>query len=376
MKTSTAAVRSLLFNPRTLSLYNRRRPFGQFSSLTLRTQKPLVSAIIPARNEEASIARAVESVAAQPEVVEVIVVNDQSSDRTGEILEGLAARIPKLRVLATGELPRGWTGKNYAVSLGAAVATGDWFVFTDADTYHLPGSTRQALADAAEHSASMVSYSPEQEMESFWERALLLRVYWMLSQRHSFARVNNALLRDAAANGQFVLIQRSAYERIGGHAAVAGEILEDVVLARRVKQATLGLYFASGRGIVRTRMYRSFGAMWQGWTKNLYRLAGNSPWALARELGEGFVVILLLGEAVKPVHGPIDWMILGAALWFLVSRLAGFGAYLRENLFPLAFIQYYIPGSLLYFAALLGSWWKSTHGEVVWKGRVYSAKGL
>jgi glycosyltransferase involved in cell wall biosynthesis len=336
----------------------------------------LVSAIIPARNEEASIARAVESVAAQAEVGEVIVVNDQSTDRTGEILSELAPGIPKLRVLMAGDLPRGWIGKNYAVSLGAAAAAGDWLLFTDGDTYHLPGSTRQALADAVDHGASMVSYSPEQEMETFWERALLLRIYWMLSKRYSFARVNNALLPDAAANGQFVLIERSAYERIGGHAAKAGDILEDVALARRVKQAGLGLYFASGRGIVRTRMYRSFGAMWQGWTKNLYRLAGNSPWAVARELGEGFAPILLLSESLKSTHGPIDWMILGAALWFLVSRLAGFGAYLRENLFPLGFIQYYVPGTLLYFATLVASWWKSTRGEVAWKGRVYSAKSL
>ncbi len=200
----------------------------------------LVSAIIPARNEEASIARAVESVAAQPEIGEVIVVDDQSTDRTGDILGELAARTPKLRVLATDALPAGWTGKNYAVSIGAAAAIGDWLLFTDADTYHLPGSTRRALADAVEHDAAMVSYSPEQEMETFWERALIPLVYWMLSRRYSLANVNNPAMADAAANGQFLLIRRAAYMTIGGHAAVAGDILEDVALARRVKQAGLG----------------------------------------------------------------------------------------------------------------------------------------
>src|SRR5271163_5374965 len=115
-----------------------------------REYRAVVSAIIPARNEEASIARAVESVAAQAEIAEVIVVNDQSSDRTGEILDELRARIPKLRVLAAGALPAGWTGKNYAASIGAAPAHGDWLLFTDADTYHLPGSMRRALSDAAE----------------------------------------------------------------------------------------------------------------------------------------------------------------------------------------------------------------------------------
>ena len=86
-------------------------------------------------------------------------------------------------------------------------------------------------------------------------------------------------LPDAAANGQFLLIHREAYTSIGGHAAVADQVLEDVALARRVKQAGLGLHFASGRGIVRTRMYRSFGAMWEGWTKNLYPLVGSSVFA-------------------------------------------------------------------------------------------------
>jgi len=123
----------------------------------------LISAIIPARNEEATIARAVESVAAQPEGGEIIVVNDQSIDQTGAILADLAARIPKLRILNTHELPAGWTGKNHAASLGAAVARGEWLLFTDADTYHLPGSAGRALASAAEHDAALISFSPEQE---------------------------------------------------------------------------------------------------------------------------------------------------------------------------------------------------------------------
>src|ERR1700747_1680538 len=168
----------------------------------------MASAIIPARNEEASIARAGESVAAQPEGSEIIVVNDQSTDRTAEILAGLAARIPKLRVLETKALPAGWTGKNYALSIGAAAAQSDWLLFTDADTFHLPGSTAHALADARDHDAALVSYSPEQEMETFCERALIPRVYWTLSRKYSFDDVNNPAKPDAAANGQFLLIQR------------------------------------------------------------------------------------------------------------------------------------------------------------------------
>ena len=244
----------------------------------------MVSVIIPARNEEESIARAVESVAAQPETGEVIVVNDQSTDRTPAILNELAARYSKLKIMNTGALPAGWVGKNFAVATGAAAAMGDWLLFTDADTFHLPGSAQRALADAASHHADLVSYSPEQETETFWERSLIPQVYFVLSRRYSFDRVNDPALPDAAANGQFLMIRREVYQAVGGHREIAGVILEDLVFARRVKQQGYTIYFAPGRRIVRTRMYRSFEAMWQGWTKNLYPLIGNSGIDLAREL--------------------------------------------------------------------------------------------
>src|SRR3984885_16105581 len=201
----------------------------------------MVSAIIPARNEEASIARAVESVAAQSAIAEIIVVDDQSTDRTGAILAELAKRIPKLKILHTRALPPGWVGKNYAVALGADAAQGEWLLFTDADTCHMPGSTRRALADAGHHNPVLVSYSPEQELGSFWERVLVPFVYCRLSAHFSFARVNRPDTKDAAANGQYLMILRDVYAAVGGHSAIRGEILEDVALARRVKKAGYGI---------------------------------------------------------------------------------------------------------------------------------------
>ena len=165
--------------------------------------------------------------AAQPEVGEVIVVDDGSTDGTAAILKDLASRLPKLSVLPAGELPAGWVGKNHAAAVGAAAAKGDWLLFTDADTFHLPGAMRRALTDAVEHDAALVSYSPEQEMETWWERALILQIYWMLSSRYTFEKVNDPALPDAAANGQFILVRRNVYESVGGHIAIAKEMLED-----------------------------------------------------------------------------------------------------------------------------------------------------
>jgi len=341
--------------------------------------QPLVSAIIPARNEEFLIARVVESVAAQPEIGEVIVVNDQSTDRTGEILAELAERVPKLKVLATGELPAGWIGKNHAISVGAAAAHGDWLLFTDADTYHLRGSTRRAIADAIEHAAAVVSYSPEQEMDSFWERALIPFVFCRLAARFSYPRVNDPAKADAAANGQFILVSRDAYEAVGGHTAVANEILEDVALARRIKQAGYRIFFAAPQGVVRTRMYRSFGSMWQGWTKNLYPLVGGTMGSVLLELVEAFPIfeILVLAalwiEFLRHLHGAM-WALPLLLLTILIGRHLQYAAALHRNRYPLSSVQYYVPAASVYTAALLSSCWKNTHSAVVWKGRAYPAR--
>lgn len=341
----------------------------------------MISAIIPARNEEASIARSVESVARQLEVGEVIVVNDQSTDRTDEILAGLAASIPKLKVVNTHELPPGWIGKNYAVSIGAAAAEGDWLLFTDADTYHYPGSARRALADAVDHNAVLVSYSPEQELGSLGERILIPFVYYRLAARFSFAQINDPRRQEAAANGQFLLVLKDAYEAVGGHAAIAGEILEDVALARRVKQRGYGIYFTAPMGIVRTRMYRSLAAMWQGWTKNLYWLAGGSSrsmlWELA-DLSPWFDVILLAGLWVYLAdRAPVAlWLLPLLLLLSLLRAHVRYAVALYRGLHPASYALYYIPGACLYAAALVASWWKSTRGAVIWKERAYPAKTL
>jgi len=326
-----------------------------------------VSAIVPARNEEATIVASVESLATQPEIKEIFVINDQSTDGTAEKLAQLSARYAQLRVLETSELPSGWVGKNYAVSLGAAQATGDWLLFTDADGAHLPGSTARALADAAATHAGLVSYSPEQETRTWWERALIPFIYVRLAQKFSYDAVNDPESPAAAASGQYLLIRREDYERIGGHAAVAGEVLEDVALARIAKQAGIRLHFASGHGIMRVRMYRTFGAMWQGWTKNLYPLMGGNARAIGREIFRVVPWIPLLLLPLTPLHLTLG--VLAAVL--LAGRHAAYAATLRRNRFPAGLALYYLPAVVLYAAALLTSEWRYQRGSVMWKGREY-----
>jgi hypothetical protein len=175
-----------------------------------------------------------------------------------------------------------------------------------------------------------------------------------------------------------LLVRRDAYGAIGGHRAVADEVLEDVALARRLKQAGYAIYFASGQGIARTRMYRSFGAMWEGWTKNLYGLIGGSAGASGRAVArELFVVVpwplaLILFGALGP-RGLLVRVLLILGLVLLVGRHAAYAGELRRSRYAATLIIYYVPAVVLYAAALLVSAWKNTRGSVVWKGREYPA---
>jgi glycosyltransferase involved in cell wall biosynthesis len=327
-----------------------------------------VSAIVPARNEEATIAAAVESLASQPDIGEIIVINDQSTDGTAVILQQLAARFPELHILQTKELPDGWVGKNYAASLGAAEAQGEWLLFTDADGVHLPGSTARALADAAQFAAGLVSYSPQQETRSWWEKALVPFIYLRLGHRYRYDEVNDPASAVAAASGQYLLIRQDEYRRIGGHAAVSTEVLEDVALARLAKNAGVRLHFASGAGIIRVRMYRTFRSMWEGWTKNLFPLMGGNSRAVGQELFRIVPWIPLLLLPLGLVH--LIWGVLGTVL--LAGRHAAYASELRRNSFSGTLALYYLPGVALYSLVLLNSERRYGRGSVGWKGREYS----
>lgn len=335
-----------------------------------------IAAIVPARNEEGNIESAVRSLAAQPEVGGIIVVDDESTDRTAEILARLAREIPRLTVLRSAELPAGWVGKNHALWIGSRAASGDWLLFTDADTVLLPHAARHALDDALRFDAALVSYSPQQITQTLLERALIPLIYCRLARKFSFARVNDPSSRDAAANGQFILTRRDAYEKIGGHRVVAAAVLEDVTLAHLFKQAGFRLHFASGEGIARTHMYRNFSAMWQGWTKNLYALLGGTPANAAREIAVTFPwlfwILLIVGVCVP--HRTGVWL-LAAAASVLSLRHLWYARELRANRYPAHFIIYYGLAAPLYAAMILVSEWKHRRGKIAWKGREYPASG-
>jgi len=301
------------------------------------------------------------------------VVNDHSSDGTAAVVRGLMQKCPQLRLSETSELPAGWVGKNSAVWLGAQQATGDWLLFTDADVVHGADSARKALEIAQQQNAALVSFSPEQVVETWYEKSLIPYVYCRLARLFSYYDVNDPQKPDAAANGQFLLIRRDVYDAVGGHASVAQEVLEDVALARRVKQARYRLWFGSGQGIVRTRMYRGFGVMWQGWKKNLYQLIGGTTQALRREMGAALLPIAFSMQAGITFGALTESPLVGLVTLALggVVMLIAYDGDLKRNHYPTAVVPYGLPGRVLYAAVLWASHRAHKKGKLKWKGREY-----
>jgi glycosyltransferase involved in cell wall biosynthesis len=326
---------------------------------------PLLTAIVPVRNEEAVIQTCVRSLAAQPGIAEIMVVDDQSTDHTLEILRRLVNEIPQLRVMQSSAPQAGWLGKNHAVWEGVQKATGEWLLFTDADAELLPGAAAGALRIAAEQGAALVSFSPQQITRTWYEKALIPLVYSRLAKHFSYDAVNDGGSKAAAANGQFLMIRADAYRAIGGHEGVASNVLEDVALAQRAKAAGYRLWFGPGKGLVRVRMYRSFAEMWQGWRKNLYLLVGGTPEAVYRELliAVPWVWVPLLALCAMQPY------VLVVALGFIVARHAAYGLNLVRNQYPATFILYYVPAVILYAGVLWASYRAHARGYVEWKGR-------
>jgi glycosyltransferase involved in cell wall biosynthesis len=328
------------------------------------TGRATISIIIPARNEEISLADCLQSLVAQSGVeFEIIVVDDHSTDRTRAIAESF----PGVRVVEAGPLPQGWTGKNNAVTCGARLAHGEWLLFTDADTVHLPGSLAAALKEAHENGAEMLSYSPEQIAVTFWEMATLPVVFAELARQYSPSKVSDPASPIAAANGQYILIRRETYDAIGGHAAIARDILEDVALARAVKNSGRKILFRYAADRVRTRMYRNYRQLREGWTKNLALLFPNPGWLAAKSVLLWAFPWTALTIAVIAKH---PWWDTFAASAFLLSvarlRRANFDAAMTflGALFGMPMFAY----------LLLRSKRAHAHGSVNWKGRSYRPK--
>ena len=341
---------------------------------------PRVTVIVPARNEAGTIETVVRSVLASsyPEL-ELVVVDDRSTDTTAEIVERIAAGDARLRLVHGAELPEGWYGKPWACVQGWRAATGDALLFTDADTRHGPELIPRAVSALEQHSEGIVTVSPSQLCVSFWERVVMPQIWLLLGIRYHPKAVTRAKrARDVIANGQFVMVTRAAYEAVGTHEVVRGEVAEDLALAQAFHATGRPVFFAFATRLMETRMYESLPHLVEGWSKNIYlggrRSFPNEPVLRALvPLALSGVMIFWLVPAVVLALALIGsmpvWLLAPAALAVLLSIAFWMALSMGMGIPPQYGAAYPLGAGVMLYIVMRSAW--RGGGKVEWKGRVY-----
>lgn len=360
----------------------RLRRIPQIDTAAQPNATPLVSLLIPARNEERVIERAVRAALAQNYApLEVIVLNDSSTDRTGQVLAQLQGEFPQLRVLQGTPLPQGWVGKPHACLQLSAAAHGTWLLFLDADAAAAPQLTTALLAHAEKHTADMVTVFPFQQLGTWAERLILPTFFALITALYPIRRQMAADARpdEVMANGQCIFVRRSAYDAIGGHAAVADQVLEDVHLAQALRRNGARIAGAAGLTLLTVRMYTSADEVISGLKKHAaagFRNLGNrrALKGMARQIFTAWAPLWLLGFAVQQVStgNAVPALLIGAvaqaAMLLLWGRL-----YTKLYRLPAWHALFWPFGLLGYFLIALAGIIDVWRGRgVEWRGRRYN----
>ena len=343
---------------------------------------PLVSVIIPARDEARCIARCVRSVLATTYPrLEVIVVDDHSTDGTGDLARQAAPGDGRLRVIVPPTLPEGWFGKQWACASGARESRGEILCFADADTAHAPDLLARSVHAMRDRDADLFSVAGRQELGGFWERVIQPQVFALLSARYGGSEHMERSPRavDKIANGQCLFARRDAYESLGGHALVKDKVAEDLGLAQRFFAAGRRVGLAVGLEQLSTRMYTSLGELVRGWGKNVY--AGGREAMRGGRLGRAlFPVLLPVGPlfSLVPLIALVAGLVGATTLPLLLWAALATGAltlwwamvYVAIGESPLYALGWPLGAAILLWIMLTAI----ARGErVMWKGRAYRA---
>ena len=367
---------------------SRQRFLWPATSLRLmETDAPLVSILVPARNEEHRVLEAcIRSILTQDYGrFEVIAVNDRSTDATGTILERLAKGDVRLRVIEGKEPPAGWLGKPHAMQQALDHASGDWILATDADMIFAPSVLRTALDRTLEASGDACTLIPRFEAHSFWERVMIPAWAWVFLMFTVFYRSNNPNTDRAVGIGGFFLIRRSVLDLVGGYEALKDEVMEDVRLAERIKASNARLLAEQAPALISTRMYSTFAEMWECSTKNWF---SGVNFSLAFAL---FCVASMYAVAVVPpilalvsafavvtgISGGALWLLIPAALTWLLEVIVLAVVSVRSGVSPVYALTSPL-GLAITYAMLFDSSIRITTGRgVTWKGRkIYDRRGV
>ena len=286
-------------------------------------EPPLVSVIVPARNEALNIERCVRSIlSSRWPALEVIVVDDRSEDATGALVRALAANDARVHVIDGAPVPAGWFGKQWACAQGASAARGSTLIFTDADTAHAPTLIPRSMHAMRTRALDFLTVGGFQELGSFWERVVMPQVFYMIATRYGGAGVVNRARRsrDKIANGQYLCFTRACYDAIGGHASVRGKAAEDLALAQLVHARGMRGELVMGEHELSTRMYTSLSEIVNGWTKNMVTAGADTlpPGVVPRLLLPVLLLVVPLMHLAPPVTLIVSLFVpvaIGASMW-------------------------------------------------------------
>ena len=362
-------------------------PFLTLPRLTSRTPNlsdapvaggELVSVIVPARNEAATIRTLLSCLlATRYHPVEIVVVDDRSTDDTAAVVSTVSD--PRLRLIRGDELPQGWYGKPWACYQGFRAAQGSLLLFTDADTHHHPELLGRAVGALSQEGAGLVTVSPRQRCVTFWERVVMPQIWFLLALRYHPPAVNRGRQeREVIANGQFILTTRQAYEAAGTHKVVSHEVAEDLALAQAYLRRGLKLHFAFAERLMETRMYQNLAQLIEGWSKNIY-LGGRRSFP-GQPLLQALVPLMLTVAMLFWLAPPILLLcstfigglrdVTGAAITASAASTLFWMLMCRQMQIPAIYGAGYPLGALMALYIVARSTWRGSR-RVEWRGRVY-----
>ncbi len=378
---------TLLFLFATGKLYFRREEVPHLrlpEPLPDQSNLPLLSVIIPARNEEHNIGSCLNGLVTAnypSDRLQILVVNDRSTDRTAAIVEEYAAKHPQVELVQGQPLPEGWTGKVHACWQGAELAQGEWLIFLDADSTVKPDLLYSAVSFATEKRIELLTLIPFQAMKSFAERFWLPGIFFGFSYFLNLKRINDPQDPYAIANGQFLLFAKEAYSRMDGHRSIKGELNDDLAIASTAKAKGLRFHCAFAEPLLETRMYHSLQEIWNGFSRNASDITQiRSPGRLI--INVLFTFSIAAGFLVLPSLASYNYLLssgLYASLAFgfaMVTSLILLNAFIMVAgalRIPLPYLLSIPMGLLLQGVLCIRSYRLTNKGIRQWKGRSYSS---
>ncbi|MBC8105923.1 MAG: glycosyltransferase [Anaerolineae bacterium] len=345
---------------------------------------PRASVLVPIKDEAHQLRACMASVLAvdYPDL-QIIAIDDRSTDGTGKILDELAAQHSRLQVIhiRPGDLPAGWVGKPHALHVGMQHASGEWLLFVDSDMQLAPDSLRATIGLAEIRRFDLISLLPRLENQTFWERLIVPLGAAATSAMFLLPMTNyNELPNIAFANGQFMLIRRRAYDAIGGHASVRGLFSEDIGIAKALKRAGFRPRLAIGSEFASTRMYNSLRAVLAGWSRNFFGGSGRAPWkmlagiffVLACSLSAFAAIAWGIYRARNPITelGGEGWIAIGIVHWIIMTFTLAVNYAWTGN--PKRYALLFPLGAIMLIGIWLRALWMCVTRRVEWRGTQYA----